>query len=141
MFLSRKPSTIPSPAEALAGRAQKMPVPDEHFVNRNPIEGPFPAGMQQITLGMGCFWGAERSFWQMQGVYTTAVGYCGGHTPNPSYEEVCSGRTGHNEVVLVVFDPQKVSLESILKALGDPKRMKVSLRLGFGRVALIVGLK
>ena len=119
MFFSRKPSTIPSPSEALPGRAQKMPVPDHHFVHRTPLEGPFPAAMQQLIVGMGCFWGAERSFWQIPGVYSTAVGYCAGHTPNPAYEEVCSGRTGHNEVVLVVFDPEKVSFEELLKAFWE----------------------
>jgi peptide-methionine (S)-S-oxide reductase len=120
MFWSNKPSSIPSPSDALPGRSQKMPVPDKHFVHHTPLDGVWQAGMQQLIVGMGCFWGAERSFWQLPGVYSTAVGYCAGHTPNPGYEEVCSGRTGHNEVVLVVFDPLKIDLQEILKA-GRPQ--------------------
>jgi peptide-methionine (S)-S-oxide reductase len=133
MFLSRKPSTIPSSSEALAGRAQKMPVADSHFVNRTPLEGPFPATMQQVIVGMGCFWGAERSFWEIPGVYTTAVGYCAGHTPNPSYEEVCSGRTAHNEVVLVVFDADKISLQAIFKAFWEGHDPTQGMRQGNDR--------
>ena len=97
-------------ARALPGREQEMPVPERHAVLGTPMKPPFPEGFQQLVVGMGCFWGAERVFWQAPGVYTTAVGYAGGFTPNPTYEEVCSGRTGHAEVVLVVFDPAKTSL-------------------------------
>lgn len=130
MFFSRKPATIPSPSEALPGRERAMPITENHFVNGVPIDGPFPAGMQQLVVGMGCFWGAERSFWQLPGVYTTAVGYCGGHTPNPGYEEVCSGRTGHNEVVLVVFDPAKIDLQAILKAFWEGHDPTQGMRQG-----------
>ena len=96
---------LPSPATALPGRSETMPVPAAHFVNGAPLVPPFPSHLAQLQVGMGCFWGAERKFWQAEGVFTTAVGYAGGITPNPSYEEVCSGRTGHTEVVLVVYDP------------------------------------
>jgi peptide-methionine (S)-S-oxide reductase len=119
MFGLRNKSTIPSSATALPGRAQKMPVPEHHFVHRTPLQGPFPEDMQQIVVGMGCFWGAERGYWQIPGVYSTAVGYSAGHTPNPAYEEVCSGQTGHNEVVLVVFDASKVSVQTLLKAFWE----------------------
>ena len=102
------------PADALPGRDQEMPVPEFHFVNGNPLKPPFPEGMQQIVVGMGCFWGAERVFWQAPGVFTTAVGYAAGFTPNPSYQEVCTGLTGHNEVVLAVFDPEATSYEQML---------------------------
>ena len=105
---------MPTSATALPGRAETMPVPELHYVNGNPLVGPFPSHLQQATFGLGCFWGAERKFWERQGVYTTAVGYAGGLTPNPSYEEVCSGSTGHNEVVLVVFDPTIVSYAELL---------------------------
>lgn len=100
--------------EALAGRSEPVPVPDAHFVNGRPLEGPFPEGLETAVFGNGCFWGAERRFWQVPGVYTTAVGYAGGYTPNPSYEEVCTGRTGHAEVVLVVYDPDQVSYDDLL---------------------------
>jgi peptide-methionine (S)-S-oxide reductase len=123
MFMLRKKITLPSASEALPGRPQSMPVPEHHFVNGNPLAAPFPDGMQQAIFGMGCFWGAERRFWEMPGVYVTAVGYAAGHTRNPSYQEVCSGRTGHNEVVLVVFDPKAVSYDALLAAfweLHDP---------------------
>src|ERR1041385_5352259 len=104
MFGRDKKSMVSS-EDALPGRALEMPLPAEHFVNGHPLKAPFPAGLEQAVVGMGCFWGAERKFWEADGVYSTAVGYAGGFTPNPSYEEVCSGRTGHAEVVLVVFDP------------------------------------
>ena len=133
MFWSSKPSSIPSPSDALAGRSQKMPIADKHFVNHTPIDGAWPEGMQQLVVGMGCFWGAERSFWQLPGIYTTAVGYCAGHTPNPSYEEVCSGKTGHNEVVLVVFDPLKISLQAILKAFWEGHNPTQGMRQGNDR--------
>jgi peptide-methionine (S)-S-oxide reductase len=106
--------TMPAVADALPGRDARMPVPARHFVNGAPLEGPFPAGLEEAMFAMGCFWGAERKFWQTPGVYTTAVGYAAGYTKNPTYEEVCSGRTGHAEVVLVVFDPKKVSYDDLL---------------------------
>ncbi|MDX6480691.1 MAG: peptide-methionine (S)-S-oxide reductase [Gaiellaceae bacterium] len=104
-----------SPEDALAGRDTPMRVPERHVVLGTPLEPPFPAGMEQLVVGMGCFWGAERVFWKADGVYTTAVGYAGGYTPNPTYEEVCSGRTGHTEAVLVVFDPATIGLENVLR--------------------------
>ena len=112
-LFTRKPE-MPTSATALPGRAETVPVPELHYVNGNPLAGPFSSHLQQATFGLGCFWGAERKFWERQGVYTTAVGYAGGSTPNPSYEEVCSGLTGHNEVVLVVFDPAIVSYAELL---------------------------
>jgi len=115
MIFSDKPLTIPSAEEALPGRDQKMFVPDAHFVNGNRLTAPFPENLSQAVLGMGCFWGAEKKFWQLDGVYTTAVGYAAGSTPNPSYQEVCSGLTGHNEVVLVVFDEAVCGYEKLLK--------------------------
>lgn len=118
LFHHKKP-TMPSKDEALPGREEIMPVPDKHFVNGNALQGPFPANMQQAMFGLGCFWGAERKFWELDGVYTTAVGYAGGHTPNPTYQEVCSGNTGHNEVVLVVFDPETITYENLLKVFWE----------------------
>ena len=115
MFLFEKMTKMVSPEDALPGRDEPMRVPDRHVVLGTPLEPPFPAGMEQLVVGMGCFWGAERVFWQADGVYTTAVGYAGGYTLNPTYEEVCSGRTGHTEAVLVVFDPAAISLESVLR--------------------------
>ena len=109
-----KKSMMVDPADALPGRDEEMPVPELHFVNGNPLKPPFPDQMQQIVVGMGCFWGAERVFWQAPGVFTTAVGYAAGFTPNPFYQEVCSGLTGHNEVVLAVFDPEVTSYEQML---------------------------
>lgn len=114
MLWREKKTRMPSNKEALPGREQKLPVPKLHFVNQHTMEGPFPAGMQMVLFGMGCFWGAERKFWSVPGVYVTAVGYAGGYTRNPSYEEVCSGMTAHNEVVRVVYDPAKVSFEQLL---------------------------
>src|SRR5205085_1788265 len=111
----RLKTTLVDPAQALPGRADEMPVADRHAVLGTPLKPPFPEGFEQVVVGMGCFWGAERVFWQAPGVYTTAVGYAGGFTPNPTYEEVCSGRTGHTEAVLVVFDPAKTSYEEILR--------------------------
>ncbi len=110
---------LPTAEQALPGRAEAMPVADTHYVNGNPIKAPFPAGLQQAVFGLGCFWGAERRFWQQPGVFSTAVGYAGGLTPNPTYEEVCSGLTGHTEVVLVVFDPQQTSFEALLKVFWE----------------------
>lgn len=114
MFSKMRKTSLPDASEALAGRTQSMPVTNRHYVNGNPLKGPFPEGMQQAVFGLGCFWGAERVFWQASGVFTTAVGYAGGPTQNPDYREVCSGATGHAEVVLVVYDPQTVSYESLL---------------------------
>ena len=115
LFRSHDKTAMPSPDQALPGRDEEMPVPDRHFVLGTPLRGPFPDQTEQALFGMGCFWGAEKAFWKAQpGVYTTAVGYAAGHTPNPTYEEVCSGRTGHNEVVLVVFEPETRSYEDLL---------------------------
>jgi len=113
-WTSKAKLAMPRPDEALPGRNVAIAVPDRHFVNGNRIVPPFPAGLELATFGMGCFWGAERVFWETPGVFSTAVGYAGGHTPNPTYEEVCSGRTGHTEVVRVVFDPRVVSYQSLL---------------------------
>jgi peptide-methionine (S)-S-oxide reductase len=121
---------IPSRADALPGRTEPMPVPESHHVNGAPLKGPFPAGLEQAMFALGCFWGAERKFWQLPGVYTTAVGYAGGFTPNPTYNEVCSGRTGHNEVVLVVFDPEKVSYETLLKVFWESHDPTQGMRQG-----------
>ena len=119
------------PAEStLPGRNAKMPVPERHFVNGAPLAPPFPEGMQRAVFGMGCFWGAERLFWQFPGVYTTAVGYAGGNTPNPSYEEVCSGFTNHTEAVLVVFEPQQVSYEALLKVFWEGHDPTQGMRQG-----------
>src|SRR5215471_16934157 len=115
-MMSRKKAAMPRPEEALPGRRAKMPIPEAHFVNGRPLKPPFPAGLETAIFGLGCFWGAERKFWELgDGVYVTAVGYAGGPTPNPTYEEVCSGRTGHNEVVLVIYDPKKISYDALLK--------------------------
>ena len=121
---------MPKPSEALSGRAMKMPVPDGHFVNGHTLTPPFPDGMQQAVFGMGCFWGAERMFWTTPGVYSTAVGYAAGYTPNPTYEEVCSGRTGHNEVVLVVFDPKVVGFDGILQVFWENHDPTQGMRQG-----------
>jgi len=121
---------IPTAVEALPGRAAAMPVPPAHFVNGAPLKPPFPAHLEQAVFGLGCFWGAERRFWQVDGVFTTAVGYAGGSTPNPTYEEVCSGRTGHTEVVLVVFDPQQVSYRDLLKVFWESHNPTQGMRQG-----------
>jgi peptide-methionine (S)-S-oxide reductase len=123
-------TVMPNESEALRGREAKMPVADRHAVNGTPLMGPFPAGLEQAVFGLGCFWGAERKFWQQSGVYTTAVGYAGGYTKNPTYEEVCSGRTGHAEVVLVVFDPNKVSYEDLLKVFWENHDPTQGMRQG-----------
>ena len=127
---ARKSLEMPVPGQALPGRAQKMPLPEAHFVNGHPLTPPFPAGLETAIFGLGCFWGAERLFWQLPGVYTTAVGYAGGETPNPSYEEVCSGRTGHAEVVLVVFDPAQISYERLLKTFWEAHDPTQGMRQG-----------
>jgi peptide-methionine (S)-S-oxide reductase len=121
---------MPSAAEALPGRATKMPVPETHFVNGNRLEAPFPAGTELAMFGMGCFWGAERKFWQLDGVYSTAVGYAAGLTPNPTYREVCTGMTGHNEVVLVAFDPSRVSYEDLLRTFWENHDPTQGMRQG-----------
>ncbi len=126
----KKKSTLPSPSEALPGRAETMPVPAQHYVNKNPLKPPFPEGMEKAIFGMGCFWGAERKFWQLQGVYTTAVGYGAGITPNPTYQEVCTGMTGHNEVVLVVFDPKVISYQELLKVFWENHNPTQGMRQG-----------
>lgn len=125
-----KKLSIPTPKEALPGRQEKMPVPAKHFVNGNPLQPPFPETMEIAMFGLGCFWGAERKFWQQEGVYTTAVGYAAGSTPNPTYREVCSGMTGHNEVVLVVFDPQVISYQEILKVFWESHDPTQGMRQG-----------
>ena len=118
-FSSRKKSVMPAPEQALPGRDVPMPVVNRHYVNGHPIQPPFPAGMEQAVFGLGCFWGAERKFWELDGVYSTAVGYAGGHTPNPTYEEVCTGMSGHAEVVLVVYDPAKVNYNTLLRVFWE----------------------
>jgi peptide-methionine (S)-S-oxide reductase len=128
-FLAKK-LRIPSADEALPGRQERMPVPERHFVNGHGLEPPFPAGTELALFGLGCFWGAERRFWQAEGVYTTAVGYAGGHTPNPTYEEVCSGLTGHSEVVLVVFDPARTSYATLLGAFWESHDPTQGMRQG-----------
>ena len=130
LFGFGKKATMPAPEQALPGREEKMPVPAQHFVNGNPLEGPFSEGMELAMFGLGCFWGAERKFWQTEGVYSTAVGYAAGHTPNPTYREVCTGLTGHNEVVLVVFDPQKVSYQDLLKVFWESHDPTQGMRQG-----------
>ena len=121
---------IPTPAEALPGRSERMRVPDMHFVNRHRLEPPFPAGLRTAMFGMGCFWGAEKKFWQVPGVYSTAVGYASGHTPNPTYREVCTGLTGHNEVVLVVYDPAKIRYEELLRLFWENHDPTQGMRQG-----------
>jgi peptide-methionine (S)-S-oxide reductase len=123
-------SSMPQRDQALPGRAETMPVPDAHFVNGHRLSPPFPAGLEQAVFGMGCFWGAERKFWQAPGVYSTAVGYAGGYTPNATYREVCSGMTGHTEVVLVVFDPKVTSYDAMLKIFWENHDPTQGMRQG-----------
>ncbi|MBL9104888.1 MAG: peptide-methionine (S)-S-oxide reductase MsrA [Myxococcales bacterium] len=131
MFAESRKTRMPTPGEALPGRNEKMPVPSKHFVLETPLAPPFPDGLELAMFGMGCFWGAERKFWQTQpGVFSTSVGYAAGFTPNPSYEEVCTGRTGHNEVVRVVFDPQRISYEALLKVFWDNHDPTQGMRQG-----------
>ena len=131
MFLRRDKAHMPTAEDALPGRPERaFSVPERHFVLGTPLEPPFPDGLQQIVFGMGCFWGAERKFWTAEGVYTTAVGYAGGYTPNPTYEEVCSGRTGHTEVVLVVFDPKITSVETMLRIFWESHDPTQGMRQG-----------
>ncbi|HEX7964919.1 MAG TPA: peptide-methionine (S)-S-oxide reductase MsrA [Gammaproteobacteria bacterium] len=128
MFAARKSQMIPQDL-ALPGRAAPLPVPETHYVNGHPLKG-LPAGMQEAVFGLGCFWGAERKFWQVPGVYVTAVGYAGGYTPNPTYEEVCSGRTGHTEVVRVVYDPKRVAYPELLKVFWEAHDPTQGMRQG-----------
>lgn len=130
MNWSGKPLVIPTPQEALPGRHEPVSVPERHFVTGQPLQPPFPVGTDKAVFGMGCFWGAERKFWELKGVFTTAVGYIGGHTPNPTYKEVCSGLTGHNEVVLVVYDPEQVSFASLLKVFWESHNPTQGMRQG-----------
>jgi peptide-methionine (S)-S-oxide reductase len=130
MYSFRKKAQMPDPTHILPGRDQPLKVPETHFVNGNRIVAPFPADLRRAMFGLGCFWGAERKFWQLPGVYSTAVGYAGGQTPNPTYEEVCSGYTGHNEVVLVVYDPAKVSFDALLKVFWESHDPTQGMRQG-----------
>jgi peptide-methionine (S)-S-oxide reductase len=128
-LLSRK-QIVPSAEDALPGRNQEIAVPAKHFVNGHPLKGPFPAGLEQAVFGLGCFWGAERIFWQTPGVYTTAVGYAGGSTPNPTYQETCSGLTGHTEAVLVVYDPKVISYDQLLQIFWEGHNPTQGMRQG-----------
>ena len=130
MFFKSKPTSLPSVAEALPGRDNPLIIAEEHYVSGEKLKGPYPSGAETIYLGLGCFWGAERLFWQLPGVLVTAVGYQGGTTPNPSYEEVCSGRTGHTEAVKVVFDPETISLEQLLKHFWEEHDPTQGMRQG-----------
>ena len=130
MFMHDKMTRMPTPEEALPGRDQPLPVADRHFVNGHPLKPPYPEAMQLAMFGLGCFWGAERKFWETEGVYTTAVGYAGGYTPNPAYREVCTGWTGHNEVVRVVFDPQSVSYADLLTVFWEAHDPTQGMRQG-----------
>jgi peptide-methionine (S)-S-oxide reductase len=130
MFSFRKKGVMPQPSEALLGRSTPVQVPNLHEVNGNRIAPPFPVGMRLAMFGLGCFWGAERKFWQLHGVYSTAVGYAGGYTPNPTYEEVCTGLTGHNEVVRVVFDPEQISYRALLKTFWESHDPTQGMRQG-----------
>lgn len=133
MMFSTTKLQMPTPDQALKGREEALRVDNQHAVKNAPLKPPFPDGSEQIIVGLGCFWGAERKFWQQAGVYTTAVGYSAGHTPNPTYEEVCSGLTGHNEVVLVVFDPKQTSLELLLKVFWESHNPTQGMRQGNDR--------
>ena len=129
-MLLKKADTLPTADEALPGRAEPLPTDETHFVLGTPLKGPWPQGMQVAVFGMGCFWGVERVFWQQEGVYSSAAGYAGGITPNPTYEEVCSGRTGHTEVVQVVFDPAKLSYDALLKVCWENHDPTQGMRQG-----------
>jgi peptide-methionine (S)-S-oxide reductase len=129
LFSSHKQDMV-DPERALPGRAEPLSVPERHFVLGTPLKGPFPEGLETAVFGMGCFWGSERRFWQTEGVYSTASGYAGGHTPNPTYEEVCSSKTGHAEVVLVVFDPEKVTYDQLLEVFWESHDPTQGMRQG-----------
>lgn len=129
-FMSRKNLSLPTAADALPGRAREMPLPDAHYVNGRALRGPYPDGLETALFGLGCFWGAERKFWSLPGVYVTAVGYAGGPTPNPTYEEVCSGKTGHAEVVRVVHDPGRIGYEALLKVFWESHDPTQGMRQG-----------
>jgi peptide-methionine (S)-S-oxide reductase len=129
-FLTRRKIAMPTPEDALPGREQRIAVPSSHFVLGTPLEPPFPEGTERAIFGMGCFWGAERDFWEADGVYTTAVGYSGGYTPNPTYEEACSGRTGHNEAVLVVYRPSDISYDELLRRFWEGHDPTQGMRQG-----------
>src|SRR5690242_12449238 len=130
MFGLRTKTSMVDPSSALPGREQEMPVASRHVVLGTPLKPPFPEGFGRLVVGMGCFWGAERVFWQAPGVYTTAVGYAGGFTPNPTYEEVCGGRTGHAEVVLVIFDPLKLAYDEVLRLFWEGHNPTQGMRQG-----------
>ncbi|MEO0421137.1 MAG: peptide-methionine (S)-S-oxide reductase MsrA [Pseudomonadota bacterium] len=130
MFGIGKKTTLPTAQDALPGREQAIPLDNRHFVNGNALRGPFPQGLESAVFGLGCFWGAERLFWQLEGVHSTAVGYAGGITPNPTYEEVCSGRTGHTEVVLVVYDPQVIRYDQLLQTFWEAHDPTQGMRQG-----------
>jgi peptide-methionine (S)-S-oxide reductase len=129
-FFARKPAAIPTPDEALPGRPDAIPTAETHFLSGRPLKGPYPEGARVADFGMGCFWGVERMFWARPGVWVTAVGYAAGHTPNPTYKEVCTGRTGHNEVVRVVYDPTATSYEALLKAFWEGHDPTQGMRQG-----------
>ena len=130
MLWREKKTRLPTPDAALPGRSEPMPVMSRHFVSGQPLTAPFPAGIRQAMFGLGCFWGAERKYWQLPGVFVTAVGYAGGYTPNPTYEEVCTGMTGHNEVVLVAYDPQKLRYEDLLRVFWESHDPTQGMRQG-----------
>ncbi len=130
MLFAGNKAKLPDATDALPGRAAALPLPDRHFVNGHPLKPPFPEGMAQAVFGLGCFWGAEQKFWQLDGVYTTVVGYAGGYTPNPTYREVCSGMTGHNEVTLVVYDPGDISYSDLLKVFWEAHNPTQGMRQG-----------
>ena len=130
MFVLGKKSELPAPGEALSGRQEKMSVVNRHFIKNTPLQEPFPEGMEKAMFGLGCFWGAERKFWEIEGVYSTAVGFAAGDTPNPTYQELCTGMTGHNEVVRVVYDPNKISYENLLKVFWESHNPTQGMRQG-----------
>ncbi len=130
MFLFRKTPEMPAPSDVLPGRPNPIPTASRHFINGRSLQGPYPEGLETAIFGLGCFWGAERKFWELDGVHVTAVGYAAGLTPNPTYEEVCSGRTGHNEVVLAVYDPKKISYDRLLKTFWESHDPTQGMRQG-----------
>lgn len=129
-WFSRKQAEMPTPDQVLPGRSQQVPTAREHFVSHRPLQGPYPEGLEMAVFGLGCFWGAERKFWQVPGVYSTAVGYAGGYTANPTYEEVCSGQTGHTEVVRVVYDPKVIRFADLLKIFWESHDPTQGMRQG-----------